>query len=307
MTDFYEKATDFSLPAISLENNGWPWKPDWPIFSTHTATENLPKISVITPSFGQGKYIEQTIRSVLLQNYPSLEYIIIDGGSEDNTVEAIRKYSPWLKYWSSERDRGQSHAINKGLSFATGEIICWLNSDDYFLPYTLFLVAETLAQGSNNYALVGHCIRIQEFDEHAIPVLLSGSFKNDIGLLKFWKGYQMHQPAIFWRREVFEKVGWIKEDLHLTMDFDYWARIARNFRFVTLNKALSCSNFHASAKTGDDYQTYHLELRKNVRAYWGSKLSFTFWKLQTSFFIHYKLAPLVSRLKDCLKFLLFVK
>jgi len=103
-----------------------------------------PKISIITPSFNQGKYLEETIFSVLGQNYPNLEYIIIDGGSTDNSVDIIKKYENQLTYWISEPDNGQSHAINKGFMKATGGILAWLNSDDMYLPGVLDYVAKTI-------------------------------------------------------------------------------------------------------------------------------------------------------------------
>src|SRR5687768_13083798 len=103
---------------------------------------NSPKISIITPSYNQGRFIEETILSVINQNYPNLEYIIIDGGSTDNTVEIIRKYEQHLAYWVSEKDGGQSEAINKGFKKATGDIVCWINSDDFFMPGALSKVAD---------------------------------------------------------------------------------------------------------------------------------------------------------------------
>src|ERR1035437_4288596 len=101
-----------------------------------------PKISVITPSFNQGKYLESTIKSVLEQDYPNLEYIVIDGGSEDNSVEIIKKYEKHLAYWESVKDKGQSHAINKGFAIATGEILAWLNSDDTYEQNAIYNIAE---------------------------------------------------------------------------------------------------------------------------------------------------------------------
>lgn len=239
-----------------------------------------PKISVITPSYNQGRFIERTIRSVLLQDYPSLEYIVIDGGSTDNTVEILRRYDSFLTYWSSEPDHGQSHAINKGFSRATGEVLCWLNSDDFYLPGTLAVAGRMLAAGTGNFAITGHCLRVHE--DGSPPLLLEGKFEDRRRLLAFWKGYQMHQPAIFWRREVFEKVGWLNEDLHLIMDFDYWARISEFFGFVTVNRILACCSYHAEAKTGDDYQAYHRDLRRYAYKYWGSRLSLPFWSLLAS-------------------------
>ncbi|MFZ4612746.1 MAG: glycosyltransferase family 2 protein, partial [Bacteroidia bacterium] len=105
---------------------------------------NLPKISIITPSYNQGQYIEETILSVINQDYPNIEYIVMDGGSNDQTVEIIKKYESKITYWVSEKDKGQADAINKGFARATGDILCWLNSDDYFFDGTLKFVAEKL-------------------------------------------------------------------------------------------------------------------------------------------------------------------
>src|SRR5436190_18724174 len=118
------------IPPPPPGKTGWPWNEETPPPEIMPDDRALPRVSIITPSFNQGRFIEETIRSVLLQGYPNLEYIIIDGGSTDDSLEIIRKYDPWITLWVSEKDRGQSHAINKGLSKATGEILCWLNSDD---------------------------------------------------------------------------------------------------------------------------------------------------------------------------------
>lgn len=258
----------------------------------------LPTVSVITPSFNQGRFIEQTIRSVLEQDYPNLEYIIIDGGSRDESVDVIRRYESQLAYWVSERDRGQAHAINKGLQRATGEVLCWLNSDDSFLPGVLRQVGETLAQGSGNYAVAGHCLKV--YQDERPPVLLEGKYVDRRRLLQFWKGYQMHQPAIFWRREVFETVGLLDESLHLIMDFDYWARIAEHYDFVNLDLVIAACNFHDAAKTGDEYAGYHRDLRKYARRYWGSPLSAEYWALQASMANHFHIHPLRRTIKRLL-------
>lgn len=252
----------------------WMWQP---VSLPKSYSGNLPKISVVTPSFNQGKFIERTIRSVLMQQYPSLEYIVIDGGSTDNTVEILQKYESDLAFWVSEPDRGQSHAINKGFARATGQVLCWLNSDDFYLPNTLMTVGKMLADGTGHHAIAGHCLKV--YEDGTAPVLLEGKFDNRRRMLEFWKGYQMHQPAIFWRREVFEKVGWLNEELHLIMDFDYWARIAEHFNFIPVNQILACCCYHTEAKTGDNYQAYYQDLRKYRYHYWGSILSTQFWPL----------------------------
>jgi glycosyltransferase involved in cell wall biosynthesis len=249
----------------------------------------LPTISVITPSYNQGRFIEQTIRSVLLQQYPKLEYIVIDGGSTDGSVDVIRKYAPWLAYWTSERDRGQAHAINQGFARATGQVLCWLNSDDYFLPGALLTAGRTLADGAGVYALAGHCRKI--YQDGRPPVELAGRYEGRRRLLQFWKGYQMHQAAIFWRREVFETVGYLDERQRLILDFDYWARISEHFDFTNVDQTLACCNYHDEAKTGDEYAGYHHDLRRYARRYWGSKLSAEFWYLQASMLNHFILKP----------------
>jgi glycosyltransferase involved in cell wall biosynthesis len=281
------------LPAVPTGKSGWPWSGE-SAQSTLDQTA-LPRITVITPSFNQSEFIETTIRSVLLQGYPDLEYIIIDGGSDDGSVEIIRKYERWLSYWVSERDQGQSHAINKGLSKSTGKVLCWLNSDDYFLPGALNRVGELLAGGMNNYALVGKVKTI--FHDGRTPIVSEGRFDSRRRLLEFWKGYHMHQPAIFWRREVFEKVGYLKQELSLTMDFDYWARISESFSFTNVDQVLACCHHHPAAKTSDDCLGYQQDLRRQMRSYWGSKWSLEYWRLESSALKHFVLKPLVQRLR----------
>src|SRR5262249_15039371 len=253
------------LPPSPTGLRGWPWSMEVDSPPDHTDVFDLPKISVITPSYNQAKFIEQTIRSVLLQGYPNLEYVIIDGGSSDGSVEIIRKYEPWLAYWASEQDRGQSHAINKGFERATGEVLCWLNSDDYYLPNALLTVGRTLAKSTGNYALTGHCLKI--YQDGRPPLELEGHFENRRRLLQYWKGYHMHQPATFWRREVFERVGRLDEQLHLIMDFDYWTRISGHFDFANVDRALVCCNYHAEAKTSDDYRQYLADQKRYVSRY----------------------------------------
>jgi glycosyltransferase involved in cell wall biosynthesis len=244
-----------------------------------------PKISVITPSYNQGAFIEKTILSVLDQNYPNLEYIVIDGGSTDGSVEIIQKYADRLTYWISEKDRGQSHAINKGFLRATGDILCWLNSDDYFLPGTLEFVAEQLGEEAGTPAIAGHCRVV--YTDGTPPMVLTGGYTSHEELIKFWTSYEMHQPAIFWRREVYEKVGLLDEDLHYIMDFDYWTRMSQYFGFKPVDRILACATYHAAAKTGDGYAQYRADLRKYAKNYWGSPWTLGYWRLAYSMWLHF--------------------
>lgn len=284
-----------NMPEPPAQKNAWPYNAE-PSKATRKARapECWPRISVITPSFNQGEFLERTILSVLRQEYPNLEYIVIDGGSSDESLEIIKKYASQLAYWTSEPDRGQSHAINKGFEKATGEIMCWLNSDDFYLPATLRTVAGHLARETGSMALAGHVLKVYTDGRPAEE--LAGRYENLRRLLQFWRGYQMHQPSIFWRREVFERVGFLDEAQQYIMDFDYWVRIARHFDFQNVDEVLSCITYHDKAKTGDNYRRYHEELRRQATTFWGSRRSLDYWRLKLSMMQHFRLLPLVRPL-----------
>lgn len=289
-----------ALPESPREKAGWHWSVESsPASETSPNRQLYPRISIVTPSYNQGEFIERTIRSVLQQGYPNLEYIIIDGGSTDDSLSIIKKYEKHLTYWVSEPDHGQSDAINKGLRVATGRILCWLNSDDFYLPDTLKVVAENLNEGSGKFALMGHVLRV--YTDGRPAQILKGKYENRRRLLQFWRGYHMHQSSIFWRREVFERVGFLDENQHYVMDFDYWVRIAEHYDFTLIDRVLSCATFHSQAKTGDDYVRYHRELRAHSPKFWGTRRSVAYWRLKFSMTKHDVFTLLIKVVKAFIK------
>jgi glycosyltransferase involved in cell wall biosynthesis len=226
----------------------------------------LPSISVVTPSYNHAAFLEATLRSVLEQDYPSIEYIVVDGGSADGSVEILERYADRLSWWVSEPDGGQSEAINKGLRRATGDVVCWLNSDDRLLPGALRTVGEAMAEDPGCTAVVGGVRYLWE--QHGRAEDRPGHYAGHRRLLQFWRGYDLHQPGIFWRRSVHDEIGYLDESLHLTMDFDLWVRISERWRFCVVDELLAEVSHHAEAKTADAFRSYTQELRDRAPTYW---------------------------------------
>jgi len=190
------------------------------LIATGNMTIRKRLISIITPSYNQAAYIEQTIDSVLSQGYSNLEYIILDGGSTDGSVEIIKKHEKHLKYWISEPDKGQSHAINKGLTLATGDIFNWLNSDDYYEPDTL----EKVNQYFQDTDISCLCGRSNLFDETGAIRKSAGTDIYPANLAKTIGWARIDQPETFFRMEAVKKMGPLNENLHYVMDREWWMR-----------------------------------------------------------------------------------
>lgn len=219
----------------------------------------LPKISVITPSYNQAQYLEQTILSVLGQNYPNLEYIIIDGGSTDNSVEIIKKYEQQLAFWVSVKDNGQAEAINKGFDRATGDILCWLNSDDMFMHDILSYVARNL-NIDNLEILTGNCIHYSETEEEG--VITQGcktvQYFKEMDLLN---ADFITQPSTFWTRKVWENVGKLNEQMQFVFDWEWFIRAKQiGIIFKPVTKTLSLYREHNAHKTGIGGSERHNEI-----------------------------------------------
>lgn len=183
--------------------------------------DNNAKISIITPSYNQGEFIERTIQSVLAQDYLNLEYIIIDGNSADNSVEIIKKYEDKLTYWVSEPDKGQTDAINKGFEIATGDIVAWLNSDDTYEPGALETISKVFLKYPDIDLIYGDCNIIDKKDK-IIGKMDGGYFSHKKNLLNLI--CTIPQPATFFRRKILNEIGYLDSNLNFSMDFEYWVR-----------------------------------------------------------------------------------
>lgn len=227
---------------------------EWPMMSPSYAAppvlppgQSWPKISIVTPSFNQGAYLEKTIRSVLLQGYPNLEYIIIDGGSTDQSVEIIKKYEHWIDFWVSEKDQGQSHAINNGLAKTSGELLGWLNSDDYYLPGALFKIAMAYLEDTSVGAIYGQGHVIDETGAIVhIPKLVPVTRESLFG---WCFGNDFMQPSCIFTRKAWQESGPIDESLNFALDVEFWIRIADRFTFKQITDVLSIALSHSQAKT----------------------------------------------------------
>lgn len=219
----------------------------------------MQKISIITPSYNQGDFIEQTIDSVLRQNYPDLEYIIIDGGSQDNTLDIIRKYEKYITYWISEPDQGQSDAINKGLKLATGDIINWLNSDDYYALDALKKVAEAFQNEKVNVV----CGRSRLFQDNRDTVKYSrGTDIYPHNLAKTLGLARIDQPETFFRRSAVDQMGFLNPSLNYVMDKEWWIRYLLAFGLSGIEKldeVLVNFRLHDSSKTVCQRQGFEFE------------------------------------------------
>jgi glycosyltransferase involved in cell wall biosynthesis len=227
----------------------------------------LPKITVVTPSFNQGAYIERTIESVLSQGYPDLEYIIIDGGSTDNSVEVIRKFERHLKYWVSEKDRGQSHAINKGMLRANGSILTWLNSDDWYANRALLNFADLFIANPDAGVVVGRGKIVDQSGAVVYDKLPPSQI--DFSVLCHWmSGGDFMQPSSAFSREDWLLVGPLREDIHIALDVDMWLRIAAaGCSFISTSSLLSTALSHPGAKTTAFVDAMRLDCARVIAAH----------------------------------------
>jgi len=241
------------FPSSPPGRTGWPWTEESPQLPMRMANGSAwPRISIVTPSFNQGQFLEEAIRSVLLQDYPNLEYMVIDGGSTDNSVEIIKKYESWLTYWVSEKDRGQCHATNKGWRKATGDLIAYLCSDDTYLPGALARAAEAWCLDRDAAAVVG---AVQATDDQSRPIgkpmipRLPTPAPLDLTVIDH-EQWLLPQQSGFWPSTGLDQVGrWLREELHYTMDRELYYRLSRRGRLTLLHDVLATYRFHSRSKS----------------------------------------------------------
>jgi len=212
------------------------------------------KISVVTPSYNQGRFIERTIQSVLSQNIPHLEYIVCDGGSKDNTIDILRSYGERLK-WVSEKDAGQADAVNKGIRATSGEIIGWINSDDVYYPNALQTVLSFFAAHPDVDVIFGEANHIDENDE-----ILERYYTEDWDYERLKDICYICQPSVFFRRRVLQKYGLLDPSLRYCMDYEYWLRLGQEIEFVRLPQFLAGSRMYRDNKTLRDRARVHAEI-----------------------------------------------
>jgi glycosyltransferase involved in cell wall biosynthesis len=233
-----------------VKRTGWPWTeasaPPPPVGVDGGAVDEAPRVTIVTPSYNQGQFLEETLRSVLLQGYPNLEFIVLDGGSTDDSRAILERYDPFLSHWESHPDAGQSDALNRGFKRAGGEIIGWVNSDDLLSPGAIAasvaaLVARPEAGFSyGDWAVIDAASRVIS---HETPPEVTSA-----GLLHSLQSY-VAQTTLFFRRSALQQVDWLDVDLHLIMDFDLLLRLTARFESVRASGEIARFRIHPDAKT----------------------------------------------------------
>jgi GT2 family glycosyltransferase len=200
-------------------------------------------VSIITPSYNQASFLEQTIQSVLEQNYPHVEYIVVDGASTDNSFEIIKKYNDHLAYWISEKDSGQAEAINKGFARARGEILAWLNSDDYYLPDTIPAVVRYFEENPDAVLVYGDMLAVDSQGQTFNVLKYKQLSLEDLLCFQI-----IGQPSVFFRRSALEKTGWLDTSFHFMLDHHLWIRLAQQGRILHVPQVWSAARYHPQAK-----------------------------------------------------------
>lgn len=259
------------LPTPPKDKTGWPWTEEFhPDLLEFSEYGNYLTVSLITPNLNQGNSIEETIRSVILQNYPHLEYYVIDGGSSDRSIEVIQKYLPWISGWISENDLGQSNAINKGFKMCNGQIFNWLCSDDYLAKGAIWQVAKFMNEYPQIDLVHGKCIlRVER--ETCVTQVVGNCVEEPINypyLAEIW------QPSCFYRTKLIKRSNLLMEDLHYCMDRELWNYIrAISSKWAKIPIILSVYRFTGTNKSVTGKLNIVYELCKISKKYYDSVIS----------------------------------
>ena len=234
--------------------------------------QDYPLISVVIPSFNQGQFIEQTILSVIGQHYPNLEVLVLDGGSTDNTVDILQKYSQYLDYWHSQKDGGQADAINKGMELSSGDIVCWLNSDDMYLPGSLLDIGERFRGRTNQKLLIHGGALVAKEDSQGnfinAKAQLSAPLENPQGLT--YKNF-MVQPSAFWTRHLWEVAGVLNPAYSYILDWEWFIRASQKGHFEYVPKYYSVYRYHPDHKTSTGVEKKMQEILDVIGTYSSSE------------------------------------
>ena len=253
------------LPVPPARRTGWPWTEASPALH---ADSHWPRLTVVTPSYNQAAFLEETLRSVLLQGHAGLEYLVMDGGSQDGSADLIRRYAPWLAGWVSERDAGQAAAINCGLRQATGEVLAWLNSDDAYLPGAVETVMQVFAKRPEVDVVYGSAVFVNEAGEQ-VGRYEGRPLARGVRRMQYWKGWPLPQPTAFFRRRLLDEYGLLDESLHYAVDYEWFVRLSQRARLECVDATLATYRLHTHSKTGqwdNNKRRFYAECRRvNLR------------------------------------------
>ena len=263
------------MPGPPLGKTGWPWVAERTTLPpTAPGGRPWPRISLVTPNYNHAEYLEAAIRSVLLQGYPNLEYMVIDGGSSDASVEIIKRYEPWLTYWESQPDRGQTHAINKGFARSTGEVVNWLCSDDRLMPRSLEAIGSAFAESPDDHVVWGRT-------DHRF---LNAPHRDYVDRPALWKvtlipaADRIWQPSCFYRRALLTREPALDESLHFAMDLELWAYFAsRGARWRVIDSVISRILWTDNNKTLTGGDRIRDEMAQVYCRYVSERIPLTWW------------------------------
>lgn len=270
------------LPPPPPGRVGWPWTEECaPLPPTRPDGRPWPRVSLVTPVYNQGHYLEETLRSVLLQGYPDLEHVVVNDGSTDDSEEVMRRYEPWLARTITQPNAGQRAAINRGFEHVSGEVLAYLNSDDLLLPGALERAALEIDPGAGRHVVMGRC-RFTDPEGRYVGIEHPSRFSSHARVLEVWKGHTIPQPSVFWTPEVWKTCGPILEDVWV--DYGLFCRFSRRYRFHPVDQVLSTYRLHPESKTQVSGEERRLrEVVAISRRYWGAPLSPRRWRVALSY------------------------